>query len=148
MIREAELAMTSDAGLINGFANHPDIRPGIGGAQHGEIDLSSAVKLPNVYLFGEHGGICWLWSAPETFEAHTMITRAGRGTWALDAARQAIRFMQDRGAQHLWTRVHPEARHTALFTMKAGLTECGTHELDIGDGPVIWRLFNWRRGCP
>lgn len=141
------LSPIADAAFVNHFANHPEIRPGVGGVAHGEIDLSSAVREPNVFLFGEHGGICWLWSAPDTFEAHTMITKAGRGGWALDAAKQAIRHMQELGAVQLWTRVHPDHRHTAIFTMRAGLKECGTHELDIGDGPVTWRLFNWRHKC-
>lgn len=138
---------TTDVQRINYFANHPEIRPTLGNGDE-ELDLTPAVRDPNVFLFGEHGGICWSWSAPDTWEAHTAVTQAGRGVWALQAARTAIRIMQERGAVQLWTRVHPEHRHTAIFTMRAGLKECGRHELDIGDGPVNWRIFNWRRECP
>ena len=134
-----------DAEIVNGFANHPDIRPDIGGV--GRLDLTSAVQEPNVFLFGEHGGFCLSWSAPETYEVHTMITREGRGRWAIEAARSAIEQMIERGARQMWTRVHPEARHTAMFTRIMGFREWGTNTLDIGDGPIAWRIFNWRHEC-
>lgn len=135
-----------DPAIINAFANHPDIRPHIGGA--GILDLTVAVTEPNVFLFGEHGGFCLSWSAPATYEVHTMIAPEGRGTWAFEAARQSIEFMAGLGADHLWTRVHPDARHTAIFTRKMGFRPCGTGVLNLGDGPVEWRLFNWRKQCP
>lgn len=136
---------TVDVATINHFANHPEIRPGIGG--HGYLDLGVIAAAPHVALFGEHGGFLASWSAPSTYEIHTLITEAGRGSWAFDNAEMAAQYMWGQGADHLWTRVHPDARHTAIFTRKMGFRPCGTNMLDIGDGPVEWRLFNRRHQC-
>jgi len=130
-----------DPAIINGFANHPDI--GLGGGA--PLDLTQGIREPNVFLFGEHGGICLSWSAPETFEAHVMLTRAGRGRWGFEAGREAVRYMAARRCTHIWARIHPERREIALFARQAGLRDTGfIHELDAGEGPVRWRIFNWR----
>ena len=136
---------THDADLVNSYANHPEIRPYIGGA--GEIDLTNATFDPHVCLFGEHGGFVLTWTAPETYEVHTLITPEGRGAWAFDFAKQAIAHMVGRGATHLWTRVHPEHRHTAIFTRKMGFSPRGKVLTDFGSGPEIYNLFNWRMLC-
>lgn len=131
----------TDPGIINHFANHPDIHR----AGSDPLDLSAGVSAPNVFLFGEHGGICWIWTAPETFEGHVMITKAGRGRWGFAAIREAVGFMADNGASHLWARIHPERRQVAIYAAHAGFKDTGTtHTLDIGEGPVAWRIFNWR----
>lgn len=138
MIREV-----FDPAIINGFANHPEIRPTLGG--EGELDLSAGVKAPNVFLFGEHGGFCWSWSAPDTFEGHVMLTKAGRGRWGVQAGREAVLVMAGRGVRQLWCRVHPERREIAAYASLCGFRDTGmTHELDVADGPVAWRIFNWR----
>lgn len=131
-----------DAGLINFYANHPDIRPYIGGT--GELDLSAATFDPHVALFGEHGGFCLTWTAPETYEVHTLITQEGRGRWAFAFAKECIANMIARGATHLWTRVHPAHRHTAIFTRRMGFRPCGSVLTDFGGGAEIYNLFNWR----
>jgi hypothetical protein len=137
---------TRDADLINGFANHPDIRPYIGGV--GELDLSAATADPHIALFGEHGGFTYIWTAPETYEVHTLITRDGRGQWAFDAAKESIAYMVGQGASHIWTRVHPTHRHVALFTRKMGFKPCGqVMTVMPGVGPEIYNMFQWRIPC-
>lgn len=131
-----------DAGTVNYFANHPEIRPFIGG--EGELDLSIIVTAPNVALFGEHGGFCLSWTAPGTWEVHTMIVKAGRGRWALEAAEKSLEYMKGIGAFHLWTRVHPDMRNVERFTRMMGFRPCGTLETDFGQGPIDYNLFNWR----
>jgi len=131
-----------DPAIINGFANHPEILPSIGGDT---LDLSGGVKEPNVFLFGEHGGICWSWSAPRTFEAHVMLTEAGRGRWGIQAGRESIAEMARRGALLLWARIHPERPEIGVYAALCGMNDTGeTNELDTGSGPVRWRIFNWR----
>jgi hypothetical protein len=133
----------TDPAIVNYFANHPDIRPSLGGS--GPLELNAGMKPPNVFLFGEHGGFCWTWSAPQTFEVHVMLTRAGRGQWGVAWGREAIRHMAANGAAHLWGRVHPDRPEIAAYARLCGLRDTGTtHELDAGDGPVAWRIFNWR----
>lgn len=136
---------TRDAGLINSYANHPDIRPFIGGA--GELDLAAVTDDPHVAIFGEHGGFALSWTAPGTYEVHTMITQEGRGQWAFDAAKEAIAYMVGIGAVHLWTRVHPAHRHTAIFTRKMGFKPCGAVLTNFGGTPEIYNLFQWRMPC-
>lgn len=132
----------TDPAIINGFANHPEIAPLIGG---GDLDLTPAITEPNVFLFGECGGFCFIWSAPDTYECHVMITEAGRGHSGFEAGREAVRMMAERGATHLWARVHPERNHIGFFARMVGFRDTGMrHELDAGDGPVRWRIFNWR----
>lgn len=135
-----------DAGLINHYANHPEIRPFIGG--EGELDLTAVIDDPHVAMMGEHGGFVLSWTAPGTYEVHTLITQAGRGQWAFDAAKQAIAHMVGLGATHLWTRVHPEHRHTAIFTRKMGFKPCGSVLTSFaGETPQIYNLFQWRMPC-
>lgn len=136
------IRQVADPDIINHFANHPEIRPSLGG--EGEMDLSAGVREPNVFLFGEHGGFCFAWSAPETYETHVMLTEAGRGAWGLAGIRAAVQRMAAQGANHLWARVHPDRPEIALYARLAGYREVGTHTLDIGDGPVAWRIFDWR----
>lgn len=135
-----------DPELVNWFANHPDIRSELGGS--GPLDLAPAMNAANVFLFGEHGGFVFSWSAPRTYEVHVVITMAGRGAWGFRAAQEAVSAMTAAGAEHLWARVRPDRRDIAAFAARAGFRECGTHTLDMGEGPIAWRLFEWRLGCP
>jgi hypothetical protein len=136
---------TRDADLINGFANHPEIRPFIGGV--GELDLSAATRDPHFALAGGYGCFVLTWTAPETYEVHTLITPEGRGQWAFAFARDCIAYMVGQGASHLWTRVHPKHRHTAIFTRKVGFKPCGQVLTSFGEAPEIYNLYNWRMPC-
>ena len=126
----------TDADLIDYYVNHPDIRPFIGG--HGPL---------NVALIGDHGGFLLSWTAPGTYEIHTVITPEGRGEWAFEWAARSIEYMESIGADHLWTRIHPDHRHTAIFTRKMGLKPCGEVLTDAGDGPTPYKLYNRRIPC-
>ena len=137
----------SDPAIVNGFANHPSIRPHLAGGDK-EIDLAAGVCAPNVFFFGEHGGICLTWSAPGVFEAHVMFTIGGKGRWAVEAGRAVIAEMELRGARQIWARIHPARKEIAVFARAAGLKDTGdTHCLDAGDGPVNWKLYEWRAEC-
>ncbi len=91
-----------------------------------------------VYLFGEHGGFCFEQTAPGEFEVHVMITKAGRGVWGFQAARDALAMIESMGARRLWARV--DTPQLAYFTRKAGFRE-------IGEMPP-YRIFEWRSECP
>jgi GNAT superfamily N-acetyltransferase len=133
------LSPFTDVDRINEVANHPSVAPHIGAV--GWVDLSCAVVAPNFALFGEHGGLLMSWSSPFTFEVHTLILPDGRGKWAFQFVNQAIDYMRNTGIKRLWTRVRHDARHTALFTKKMGFQEVGFSVLDLGTGPINWRLF-------
>jgi hypothetical protein len=134
-----------DARLLNRLANDPDIRPFIGGNPDNPLDLSAAVaNADNVFLAGEFGAFCCSWTAPDTYEIHTLILPEGRGKWAYRFAKGAREWMREFGAKHLWTRVAPDARGVASFTRKAGFSACGQNTIDLGAGPVTYDLFEWR----
>lgn len=134
-----------DGALLNELANHPDIRPDVGGDGESFLDLAPHVaEHRNYFLSGDHGGFFGHWTAPETFEIHTFIRPEGRGQWAFEFAREGREYMASQGAAHLWTRVAETARHTRLFTLKSGFKPCGSQILDLGGGPVLYHLFNWR----
>jgi RimJ/RimL family protein N-acetyltransferase len=135
-----------DATRVNELVNHPSIRPHIGGDPEAELDLSAAVAdRGNIFLLGEHGGFAFIWTAPHTYEVHTFILPEGRGQPALTLALLARSAMADLWeAEHLWTRVHPDAANVRAFTLKAGFKPAGSQTLDLGAGPVTYDLFNWR----
>jgi len=133
-----------DPAIVNSFANHPSIRPFLAGGDK-PLDFTAGMGEPNVFLFGERGGFCFGWSAPGTYEVHVMLGLSGKGKWGVEAGRLAIQMMAARGMTHLWGRIHPERPEIAAYARLCGMRDTGeTHELDIGDGPVRWRIFNWR----
>lgn len=143
------IARSFDADRINELVNHPAIRPFVGGDIETVLDLTNAVQDDaNHFLTGEHGGFACTWSAPLTYEIHTFVLPEGRGRWAFEFARAGRNYMVGIGATHLWTRVHPDAANVRRFTLAAEFKPAGTHRIDLGGGPVIYDLFDWRSPCP
>jgi hypothetical protein len=136
------IAETQDVALINHFAAHPDIAPHIGGP----LDFTDAVRETTVYLFGDHGGFLFEWTAPATYESHVMLTAAGRGLWGFRAMRQAIAAMQAKGAERLWCRVRPQDEHIAFFARQGGFREAGEMTL-YKPQRALWRILEWRSEC-
>lgn len=134
------LQRVTEAAQVNEFASHPDILPAIGGVP---IDFTGAMNPANVFLIGAFGAFCYEWKGPETYEVHVMISNAGRGPWCFAAAREAMAFMADHGATRVWARIHPDRREVAILAARSGFREWGSHTLDIGNGPVVWRIFDW-----
>lgn len=86
------LNRTMDATRLNEVANHPDVRPCLGGV--GVLDLSTVFADPaNVAMTGEHGGFVLIRQEPGLYEAHSMILPEGRGSQAMEAASQTLRYM-------------------------------------------------------
>jgi hypothetical protein len=83
---------TLDARRLNAVANHPDVRPWIGG--EGELDLTAIVSnTANFALEAEHGGWIFVRHEPGIYELHTLFLPEGRGRACLRAWREAERFM-------------------------------------------------------
>lgn len=120
------LSRSFNTDLINWLVNHPDIRPHVGMPEAGELDMHEAVMRPeNIFLLGEHGGFSLIWSAPETYEIHTFITKDGRGLWAFRAVKAMLLFAKEHGAKRVWTKVAVGARNVEIYTLKAGLKPTG-----------------------
>ena len=137
-----------DVARVNYLANHPSIRPFVGGDPSVPLDLTAVVECPdNQILLGEHGGFVAAWTAPGTYEIHTFVLPEGRRGWALQAALAARGHLQSIGADHLWTRVERGAENVRKFTVAAGFEPCGEQTLDLGAGPTLYDLYHWRKPC-
>jgi len=77
---------------INVVANHPVVRPWLGG--DGPLDLSSLVANPNNYLLmNADGGVLFQQMEPGLYEAHTQFLPSCRGSDAIEAVKDALRYM-------------------------------------------------------
>ena len=120
------LQRCADAELVNLAVNHPDVRPHVGAPDAGELDLGALVERPeHWFLMGEHGGFALLWTAPRTYEVHTFILRSGRGQWANAARAAMLDYAKRHGAERLWTRIPPQARHVERFARQGGMQPTG-----------------------
>lgn len=114
---------TLDATFLNTVANHPDVRPWVGGV--GTLDLTGIVCDPaNIALEAEHGG--WMLARHEAgiYELHTMFLRAGRGRSYFEQAAEAIRYVfSSTDAREIVTRVPADNRGAAVAAAKCGFVE-------------------------
>lgn len=78
-----------DASFLNDVANHPDVRPHLGGA--GDIDLSELIADDvNVALVSDNGGFLYVHLGGFVFEVHSMFLP---GANAVAAARASLDHM-------------------------------------------------------
>lgn len=81
---------TMDAAFLNQVANHPEVRPIIGG--EGVLDLAETMANPaNVALVTKEGGFLYLSQGGGTYEVHSLFLPGRRG--AVAAARASLRYM-------------------------------------------------------
>jgi hypothetical protein len=84
----------TEAAHVNSILNHPDVYPFVKGAMEGPFDLSAELTSDNIVaLYGEHGGQVYQRLLPCLWEAHSAVTPAGRGPWALEATQQSLAWM-------------------------------------------------------
>jgi hypothetical protein len=83
---------TLDPTFLNTVANHPEVRPWIGGV--GPIDLTSTLAdSANFALQTDDGGWVFVRHEPAIYELHTLFLRRGRGRACVTAWREASRYM-------------------------------------------------------
>lgn len=83
---------TMDAAFLNEIANHPEVRPFLGG--EGPLDLTDECSNPeNIAIVWERGG--WLLQKlmPGMYELHTLTLPAGRGREYFATAKAALRYV-------------------------------------------------------
>lgn len=107
------------ADRINVVCNHSEVRPWLGGGE-GPIDLTPLVANPaNYLLMGQGGGVLFQCLEPGLFEAHTQFVPTDRGPAAVQAVKDALRFMFTRtDAVEIVTKV-PEGNKGALGLVRA-----------------------------
>ena len=95
---------TLNAAFLNAVANHPDVRPWLGG--EGELDLSPLVSDDrNISLINGFGGFVFRNADGFGFvrELHSMFLPDGWGRAVADAAREAVEYVFGSGCQLIFT---------------------------------------------
>lgn len=116
------LERSFDADRVNEIVNHPSVRPFIGHADGGDLDLAPLVhRDEHWFLIGEHGGFMLGWSAPNTREWHTFILPEGRGAWAAKARAEAVEYARANGTRLLWSKIPPASPHVERFARQGGM---------------------------
>ena len=83
---------TADATAFNVIANHPMVRPWIGG--DGAADLTAVVAEPsNIALLGEAGGFVCMNHGAGRYEVHSLFDPSRSGQAAIHAMRDAMAYM-------------------------------------------------------
>lgn len=83
---------TMDATFLNSVANHPEVRPWLGGV--GPIDLSPLLADPtNVGMQYEYGGFVGHKLESGIYECHSMFLPEGRGEFAHAAMVAGLRYL-------------------------------------------------------
>lgn len=135
------LSRCHDAERINAVVNHPEVRPYVGAADAGELDVTDLVAKPeHWFLMGEHGGFMLGWSAPDTREVHTFILPSGRGKWANNARTAMLDYAKEHGAKVLWTKVHEGDKHVIRYALQGGMQFTGTVLELFGKPYRIYRM--------
>ena len=83
-----------NARRLNRVANHPEVRPYIGGPLAGKLDFTAVVQDPrNILLMSQHGGMVFHQLSPGIYDAHIAVVPEGRGKWALNMTRACFHWM-------------------------------------------------------
>jgi len=112
-----------DAPFLNFVANHPEVRPWIGG--EGPLDLGPVLSdAGNVALTFDAGGWVFVRHEAGVYELHTLILPEGRGRRAREAWREAERYIFARtDAREIVTRVPANNRGADLAARMCGFRE-------------------------
>lgn len=117
---------------LNHVANHPDVRPWVGGGS-GALDLTPLVAdQRNMLLMGQGGGVLFQFLDPGLYEAHTQFLPEARGKEAVLAVKDALRWMFTRSdAIEIVTKV-PNGNAAALGLVRA------IHGQKLFDREKVW----------
>ncbi len=131
--RSRRVCRTLDATFLNAVANHPDVRPAIGG--EGPIDLSGTLANPaNFALQTDEGGWVFVRHEPATYELHTLFLRRGRGRPCIAAWLEASRYMFcATDCREIVTKVPANNLGAAFAAQKCGFTERFVRENAFAD---------------
>lgn len=86
---------TMNAAFLNEVANHPEVRPFLGGMQNPILDLSPLVEDPHCICLEVPGSGGWILQPilPGVYELHTLFLPQGRGRSYFEQAREALRMV-------------------------------------------------------
>lgn len=127
------LTFTRDATFLNEVANHPDVRPHLGGdnetgSTQSQIDLGPFLaREGNFALVNQWGGFIFEHEGEGVFNFHTEFLPDGRGRRAFAAAIEAEREMFETHGAHVLKTYVPRENLAALGLVRiVGFTQ--THQ--------------------
>lgn len=127
------ITRTMDATFLNTVANHPDVRPWLGGV--GVLDLTASVTDPrNIAAVSEHGGFVAIEQGVGRYEVHSLfLPAAGRGE-AVRAMRAAVDyFFTATDGVELVTKVPLFNKAAKGLTLLAGFAPLFVSRIPWGD---------------
>lgn len=150
------ITRTADAAFVNELANHPAIRPFIGGGLE-PLDLTAVCQNPaNVILVVEGAG-AWLLQMlmPGVYELHTMFLPEARGRAYFAAAKEALAYMFSRtDALEIITKCPDDNGGARMASAVIGFRERfrreGAWETGPGISYQVFSIDDWfvrDRGC-
>lgn len=119
-----------DASFLNTVANHPTVRPFIGGKAQ-VLDLSILVDDPENYALAfDHGGFVAVKKSAGVYDFHTLFLPCGRGAAVLKAAREALAFMfGETDCRELVTTVPKDNKVAAIMATAMRMTKAASDEV-------------------
>lgn len=147
MIREER-----DPGFWNEIANHPTVRPWLGG--EGDLDLSAVLaNTLNEPLAGPHGGFLFIKHEVGRYELHTLIGSEGRGASVLPLfAEAARRLFTKTDATEIVTKTPGSNRAAAIMARRAGFRPLFVRKAAWPDGSdltfYVLTLDEWMQRDP
>lgn len=134
-----DVIRTTDAALVNSIANDPAVRPHVGRADAGPLDLADYLACPdNVALAFDHG--CFLFTPHDSsrYELHTLVLPEGRGAGVLPAAHRAFLWVfTHTEALEIVTKVPAPNRPAGLMARRAGFRPMFTRQGAWEDGSDV-----------
>lgn len=125
------IVRATDASFHNAIANHPEVKPTLG-YNEGPTDFTPCLDHPDDYVLLSDGigaAAIFEWSAPYTWQSHTMFLPDSRGKEGLEAARAMCRWMFDNmGAKVLWGMTPFDNRAAQMFNRLIGAKPAGEGE--------------------
>jgi hypothetical protein len=129
-----DIERTFDAAAVNQILNHADVRPWLGLAGGGDLDISPLVRDRGNYIFGVRdrtsremlGVFLLLDHLDGTLDWHSAFLPLARGRFAVEAARRAQQWVfANTSFQRLVTIVPLRNRAAAIAAHAAGFVEVG-----------------------
>jgi hypothetical protein len=135
------LAPSRDVAHFNAVANHPDVRPALGG--DGPLDLTAIVThADNLAFATPHGGFVGVARGEGRYEVHSLFLPAGRGREAITAMREGAEYLFTRtDAVELLTKVPESNRAAAGLARLAGFRETFTARVPWAAGEFMATSF-------
>jgi hypothetical protein len=135
------IGRTMDAAHLNRVANHPAVRPWLGG--DGVLDLTALITNPdNIAVVSEHGGFIGVAQAYGRYEVHSLFTPDRPGAETMQAMRAGLDFMfTATDCLELVTKVPQDNRAAAALALRAGFEQRWTAPLKWTDGQMVTADF-------